>query len=385
MQKEEIQDLVHKYLNDQATAEELAKLSIWYDTTNLDKVEWLANVNNEEELLKAQMFQQITKATNIDTLSLVRRRSWIGIGTKIAAAIALITVGIYFYSTSRPDSTPYLPIVAQNDIAPGKNTATLELGNGKVIPLNETHTGVVIDAKKLTYYDGSAVSGTGNNGIREQSLSSVVTPRGGHYQVTLPDGSQVWLNASSRVTFSLDFTDRVKRQRRIELIGEAYFEVVKDAKHPFVVVSRGQEVRVLGTHFNVSSYPDDASIKTTLLEGAVKVTNLMSNKSEQIVPGQQAIIKDRDMKITAANLAEATAWKDGYFRFHELDFETLMKKISRWYNVDFTYEGGLDNYKGLVFGGTVSSSKNISEILNIIERTGQVHFEIRGREIKVRK
>ncbi|SDL75207.1 FecR family protein [Pedobacter sp. ok626] len=382
MQKEEIQILVHKYLNDKATEDELKQLSIWYSTAHIEEIEWMAEVNNEEELLKDAMLQYIKKEASIGILKPVRRL-WARIATGIAAAVALIAFSIYFYN-DHSISNDYLPIVSQNDIAPGGKSAILKLGNGKIMQLSNTHSGVVIGANKLTYNDGSdIIYGSKNSIPTVQNFASVSTPRGSTYQVTLPDGSKVWLNAESRVTFPTIFTNHVKRQRRVELVGEAYFEVTKDRRNPFIVVSRGQEVMVLGTHFNVSSYPDDISMKTTLLEGAVKVTNLTGNKSEQIVPGQQAIIKHGKIEVIAANIAEATAWKDGYFRFHELEFEALMKKISRWYNVDFIYEGGLDSYRDLAFGGTVSTAKPISEILNIIERTGKVHFEIRGRNIKV--
>lgn len=385
MQKEEIQNLVYKYLNDKATAEELKQLSMWYSVAHLEDVEWAAVVKNEEELLRDVMLQRIKNEAGIKILQPARRLR-IGIATGIAAALAFIALGIYFYNRPQPISNHYKAIASQNDIVPEKKSAILKLGNGKVLQLSNAHSGVVIDTKRLTYNDGSDIlSGSENHLSTGQNLTSLSTPRGSTYQITLPDGSNVWLNAESTLTFPTNFTNHVKQQRRVDLVGEAYFEVTKDRKKPFIVVSGGQEVMVLGTHFNVSSYADDISMKTTLLEGAVKVINLKSNKSEQIVPGQQAIIKGGQIKVMAANIAEAIAWKDGYFRFHELDFETLMKKISRWYNVDFTYEGGLDSYRDLAFGGIVSTSKPISEILNIIQRTGKVRFEIQGRNIRVSK
>ncbi|WP_316814368.1 FecR family protein [Pedobacter heparinus] len=396
--------LLTKYFDGTATEKERLLAEEWYAKRST------LNLSDPEDLDYEGIKTEIWASMNIaDQRKVVVLGLWPRI-IGIAAAVAGIVFGIWFY-TPHAIVNHNSEIVNQNDIAPGKNTATLTLANGKTINLSDAKTGVII-ADDLRYNDNSVVisdpslgSGQvaredllnntnkrslpyGRDAGKEQMLT-ITTPRGGTYQVILPDGTKVWLNAAS----SLNYMMSLKKQgttRRIELTGEAYFEVKKDEARPFVVQTDKQEVTVLGTHFNVNSYTDEGSVKTTLLEGSVKVSRLLTksgvNKDlggKTLKPGQQAILTNKGFKVVATNLNEAIAWKDGYFRFYEVDLQTFMNTIARWYNIEVDYEGGIDQYKGLAFGGSVSRSKNISEVLKILAQTGKVHYRIGGRKVTI--
>jgi transmembrane sensor len=209
----------------------------------------------------------------------------------VIAVSGLITIGVglWFYGTSSyPTVNHYSLTASQADIPPGKYQAILTLANGKIINLSNAHTGVVIDASELTYYDGSNTNET--NQLSQSGTIS--TPKGGQYRITLPDGTSVWLNAASSLSFSL-MSDKM-RTRNVELSGEAYFEVAKDSRRPFIVKTARQEVEVLGTHFNISSYADENTAKTTLVNGSLRVINRSSRIESTLRPGQQStVVKDQ--------------------------------------------------------------------------------------------
>ncbi|HWW40381.1 FecR family protein, partial [Pedobacter sp.] len=197
------------------------------------------------------------------------------------------------------------------------------------------------------------------------------------YQLKLPDGTLVWLNSASSLRFPTQFAGK---ERSVELDGEAYFEVAKNKEMPFKVHVRAMEVRVLGTHFNVMAYDDEESISTTLLEGSVKVSNAL--QTAVIRPGQQASLKKSSgiLGVEEVNTVEAIAWKNGKFLFADEDIETIMRRISRWYNVEVEYRGNLSDKN---FAGSISRYENVSEVLKMLELTGTIHFKVEGRRIIV--
>jgi ferric-dicitrate binding protein FerR (iron transport regulator) len=197
----------------------------------------------------------------------------------------------------------------------------------------------------------------------------------------LSDGTKVWLNASSSLEFPVRF---IGSQRMVKIVGEAYFEVSHDKKRPFTVVCGNQEIQVLGTHFNVSSYPEDSGTATTLVNGSVRIKNIRSGMLKMLSPGQAAVIQKGSggIDVFRANIDEALAWKQGYFIFDDQPITTIMKVMSRWYNVDIQYVN-VDNTDR--FGGTFSKSRNLSETLNNIEELGNVRFDLRPGKIIVKK
>lgn len=307
-------------------------------------------------------------------------RLWLRIVAAASIVIAIGT-GVWFYTSLKSTANRNPGIVSQNDIGPGKNKATLTLASGKVVHLSDAKTGIKIDESKITYNDGTAVNEASGVG-----LQTLTTPRGGTYQVILPDGTRVWLNAASSVKFPSTFANAT--DRKVELIGEAYFEVSHNGKQPFIVKTDRQRVEVLGTHFNINSYADEAETRTTLLEGSVRVTvldraeavNHKSKRENILVPGEQSVLKDGLLSIHKADIETEMAWKDGYFVFKNEDFHATMRKISRWYDVDVIFSEGVPE---IYFEGSVSRFRNVSEVLRKFQLTENVHFKIEGRRITV--
>ena len=306
-----------------------------------------------------------------------KRKLW----PRIAAAASIVIVlsfGGYFLL----QKTQINHIAQTATIKPGTNEAYLTLGNGERISLTNMANGVV------ARQSGIAVQKTSNGmlvytRIQKQNSNSdeliyntVETPRGGQYQVVLPDGTEVWLNAASSLKYPASFASQ--KYRKVELKGEAYFQVSKDKDHPFVVKTNAQEVLVLGTHFNINAYQDENGTTTTLLEGKVKVWN--DKGSKILKPGECALEEKGLFKVDQADIDGTMAWKNGYLSFNNEDLQGVMRKISRWYDVDVEYRGKPVK-EG--FNGTMSKYKSIDQLLKMLESTGSVHFKIEGRRIIV--
>ena len=305
-----------------------------------------------------------------------------------AAAVLILALGtsVYFLSLRKPIKEKEIVQTAsvqafKNNVAPGGNKALLTLSDGSQIVLDSATNGLLSNqgnSKILKLNSGQlayeAASGGKLQAAGEVTYNSITTPRGGQYQLVLADGTKVWLNASSSLRYPVAFTGK---ERVVELTGEGYFEVAKNEAMPFKVTVNTMEVDVLGTHFNVNAYADESMVKTTLLEGAVKIKN--SHAANILSPGQQAqLSKDGSLKIVSqVDMDEVVAWKDGYFQFNQADLKSIMRQISRWYDVDIRYEGEIPERK---FGGDIARTANISEVLNIL-KVSQVHFRIEGKTL----
>jgi ferric-dicitrate binding protein FerR (iron transport regulator) len=311
------------------------------------------------------------------------RRKIITLWPKIsaAAAIALIAAGIFFYTQQKKPDGPGAA-VAKNNIVPGANRAFLTLSGGKRISLSDVADGKIAqeDGSSITKTaDGQLVySATGSGREKNSKQNTVSTPKGGKWRIHLPDGTAVWLNAASSITYPASFVG--SKVRGVELKGEAYFEVTKDKAHPFIVKADNQEVEVLGTHFNVNSYADEASTKTTLLEGRIRITG--AGQQKILKPGEQAILNGKVLKIGAADIETAVAWKNDKFVFRGESIKEIMRVLVRWYNIDVEYRGAVTT-EG--FQGKIGMQKNITEVLQLLELTRAVHFKIEGRKIIVTK
>ncbi len=380
MNRIEIGNLLAKYREGRCTKDELTLLERQLFNA-ADKpvftAQEIAAVKNEIRLNLYAVIQPPIPASK-------SQRLWPKFVT-IAAALVVIISGILFY-TSRPMVSSNSQIVNKNEILPGKNTATLTLPGGELIQLSDEKTGVIIDAGTLKYNDGSIVNDNHPKFISGPQPLTISTPRGGTYQVRLPDGSNVWLNAASSLTYTAPLKE-YGGVRMVKLIGEAYFEVYKNKNQPFVVKSKNQEVEVLGTHFNVSAYENDKNTITSLLEGSVRVNTITNANpfasdvvSSILKPNQQSILTGNVIKIKEMDPNYPIAWKNGYFMFSTEPIESIMKKLSRWYDVDVDYQGKI-TVEG--FTGNVSKYENIAEVLNTLELTGLVHFKIQGRRITV--
>ncbi|HEY1201554.1 MAG TPA: FecR domain-containing protein, partial [Niastella sp.] len=265
-------------------------------------------------------------------------------------------------------------------IVPGSNKAILTLGNGQKISLTDAGNGQIAKQAGITITkqaDGQLLYTIDEARPGDEiSFNTIETPRGGQYQVALPDGSKVWLNAATALRFPTRFS---ATERTVYLDGEAYFEIAHNSKSPFRVSVNGQQVEVLGTHFNIMAYKDEQTVRTTLLEGAVKLTAPVG--SILLKPGQQGyIVKEKNAYNSAyVDVTMVTAWKDGLFKFDGIDMRTLMRQISRWYDVEVIYEPGV---KDDVVFGSISRKSDLTRLLRILE-LGGVHFRVESRKLIV--
>ncbi|KAA2238482.1 DUF4974 domain-containing protein [Chitinophaga agrisoli] len=307
-----------------------------------------------------------------------------------AAVLLLIAAGAWYYRL-RPDTITHTPQLAkQQPLIPGGNRAILQLANGNTIVLDSAANGVLAmegstQVKKAK--DGSLIyEPAAGSDTSAKALNIITTPKGGQYQITLPDGTKVWLNAASSLTFPTVFSGAA---RKVELTGEAYFEVAKInralngvvSRMPFFVATGHTEVSVLGTHFNVMAYPDAGVQEITLLEGAVQVSH--GKDIQRIQPGQQAAVPNQEgaaMLIKPANIDAVMAWKQGLFLFDDTDIENAMSQLRRWYDARIVYEGGKPD---AVFTGVLPRSSDVNTVLNMLASTRKVSFTVKDNVITV--
>ena len=377
MNKLSSEALLEKYHNLTATSEERALVEAWYFKNQGQALPDSEHFLEDHFLIKDVVLKHARSKSKKDTQGL----------RKIAAAAIFLLLSssilYYFFNVGNNNNDN---VEFTKDIPAGKNGGSLILPNGRVIKLSNSKNGVVIAADLLSYDDKTPVTDIKKaeldayfaNAKQNESLQ-LATANGQTYQLTLPDGTKVWLNASSKLTFPASFNGQT--ERRVELEGEGYFEVSKSKTHPFIVNTKRQEVKVLGTHFNIHAYQIEPKEVTTLTEGLVAIKTL---KDQQILnPNYQAIVLiDDKIELTAANLKYNLAWKNGYFRFNQDDIQEIMRRISRWYDIDVVYEGEISQEK---FSGNISSSKNISQVLRMLSYSQDVKFKIEGRRVTVKK
>ena len=308
---------------------------------------------------------------------------------KMVAAAAMLCVAFglaFFLLRDKSREAKMQPIAAahrQSPIVPGRNQAVLTLGNGTQVVLDSAHAGLLTNengVKVVKLANGQlAYNAAGSaNAAQQVAYNTLSTPRGGQYKILLPDGTQVWLNAASEITYPTVFTGG---KREVSIEGEAYFEVAKNPQQPFIVkTDNNMQVEVLGTHFDVNAYADENTVKTTLLEGSVKVTGASGTKMLQ--PGEQMQMnKTGELKVVeGVDVESMVAWKEGIFNFEEADITAVMRELSRWYDVDVVYEGAMPK---VLFTAIISKNNNINQVLNMLETTLRVHFRIQDRTIYV--
>lgn len=364
--------LASKWLDHTITQDELKEFNVWYNADLDSPLDIPGSFAESEPDLEVRIFKKLN--SRIET----RTRSKISWTTRIAVAASIVIAmgtGYWFYNNQL--TGPQSKMTSQVDIAPGKNTAMLTFSNGKTILLSDAKKGVSVNASQLKYNDGSAVSSSAGmdiiaGGAPAEGPVTATTPRGGTYEVILSDGTHVWLNADTKLTFPSKFSGS---NRMVILTGEAYFEVAKNKAKPFIVNFGEQRIEVLGTHFNIMAYKDETASLITLVEGSVKVN---SGTAKAILkPGQQAEISRKNTSSIVLNkeinTEQVMAWKNGYFMFENEPVESIMRKISRWYNVDIVYQ---DNLQDKALFGTMSRFTNVSEVLKRLELTGLLRFKI---------
>jgi len=274
-----------------------------------------------------------------------------------------------------------------NDVNPGSTKAVLTLADGRKIILDSVQKGALAEQAGISVSktaDGKLVYTLTDKPVDQQNddltYNTLETPNGGEYQLNLPDGTKIWLNAGSTLKYPTSFEHA--KERKVTLNGEAYFEVAHNKDLPFRVVTDKQLVEVLGTHFNINAYEIEPNTETTLLEGSVKVAQNGNGKELLLKPGQQSLV-GKDFTVAAVDTESVVDWKNGDFNFKDEDLKASMRKIARWYDVEVIYDESAP--EDLQLGGWVSRSKNISAVLKVIESTGKVHFKVQGRRVTVTK
>jgi len=302
----------------------------------------------------------------------------------IAASISIIaSVGFYYYKSKEAEQTKIETLAKiEAQILPGTSKATLILSDGAKVDLGTSDKMEFIEQSANTIaktQSGKLDYQTKNNSLNDNSSNTVIVPNGGDYQIVLSDGTAVWLNAASKLTFPVKFTSK---ERRVKLSGEAYFEVAHNKNSPFLVETNNQTVKVLGTHFNINAYNDENYTKTTLIEGSVKVQSATNLKPATLLPGEQATLGNNTLVKNTVDTKEVLAWKNKMFRIYDQDLYSIMKQIGRWYNVDVEYRGNLSDLR---FGLYISKKRNIEQVLELMEVTKTVKFKIEGRKVIVIK
>ncbi|MBO9151303.1 FecR family protein [Chitinophaga sp. GCM10012297] len=369
---ERYRELARKQLQGDITPEESAELAGWLAHDDGRELEVPSLLAESRELHEKRLLRTIEQ--KIGWRKTARIRTLRRVAT--AAAILLFAALGWWLLKPSPVSPVTAVAIHENDRPPGGNKATLTLGNGRRIVLDSASNGTLfaqggIRAIKLDSGSLAYNAGADAGAIQVHTLS---TPVGGQFRITLADGTNVWLNAASSLRFPSAFS---ARERAVEITGEAYFEVTKDAARPFKVSFNGTAVEVLGTHFNVMAYPDESKSKVTLLEGSVAVSNASGRKL--LKPGMQAVVGNA-ITTRQANVEEAVAWKNGLFIFDNEEIHSIMRKLARWYDVRSVYAGDMP---GLTFSGTVSRYSNVSGVLEMLEMTESVRFELKGGTIEV--
>lgn len=359
---QELVDYIHYHYGDRALREVINEV--------IQDQAWRADIPVPGE----EIFQKIVQ----DSRYRAHRRSRFFMTNRVkkisaaVLAVAATVVLILFLGKHQHQLEP---------IIPGGKKALLTLANGAVISLDSSSSeAVAIQGNTRLRLNKGKLLYDALEGARESPTdleNMITTPAGSEYQAVLPDGTRIWLNASSSIRYPVRFGDK---ERRVMITGEVYFEVKEDKAQPFIVAAKNTEVQVLGTSFNVAAYSDEAAINTTLVEGQIQVQ--AGDNKRLLLPGQQAIIDDEKGAIAlhSVDTDEILAWKNGYFSFNHEPLESVMKKISRWYDVEVVYSGDLSGKK---LDGSISRMENIHQLLMALEMTKTAHFRVEGRRIIV--
>lgn len=383
-----INQLFDKYKNNRCSPAEIKELLIYF------------NIEHHKDLLKSQidlaLKQDIGDNDGLqnDTDEVYsklqehifskknNRNRLLSLSWMVAASVILcLSFGAYLL-LHKQKSVQQIAQTEKQDLLPGTDKATLIIANGQKIDVSGAHQGKIATQGNTAINktsDGRIVYHNSGKPTHTQApvYNTMTTPRGGQHPLTLSDGTKVWLDAASSITFPVAFTGN---ERAVQITGQVYFEVVHNAAKPFKVMANGQTVEVLGTHFNINAYTDEPEMRTTLLEGSVKITK--SGQTSMLIPGQQALVpfgKAKGIEVKAADTDEAIAWHMGLFKFHDATIQAVMRQLARWYDVDVSYEGNIPDRH---FSGEIYRNVRASKIADILNYK-KIHFRIEGRRIIV--
>jgi ferric-dicitrate binding protein FerR (iron transport regulator) len=372
---EDLLKLFDRITDGQASDEDISEYNRWCHSLQAKNLPV-----PDMEKITAEMLQKIREQIH-DTSKTYRLQLWVKIAAAACIALLLAIGGHYIIQT--PKSGPIAQTRSQ-DVAPGGNKAVLTLANGQTIILDNAHAGQLTSQgnSKITKVNNGLIAyqpGTSTgSGPAAMQYNTLAVPRGGQYQLILPDGTKVWLNAASSIRYPAAFTGT---ERRVAITGEAYMEVAKDVNRPFIVTTRHSDITVLGTRFNVMAYSNEPVVNTTLLEGSIKVSLPGEKQSIMIEPGEQASVGNTssDIQVNKVNADDAAAWIHGLLSLNDVSVQEFMDQLSRWYDVDIEYAGKVPPKK---FGGMINRNAHLSDVLSALNVAG-IHTKLEGKKIIV--
>jgi transmembrane sensor len=399
MEQEKLQYLLNQYIAGGLTENEyselcqqlaspgnkaLEKILLEYIEKGAQNPEW----SDEEQSLA--MFRQIVGTDSPGKSEVEKKkqrtlhripvgRNWLA----AASVIMLLGLGVYLYIAGQYASMEKEQAKKQPVIAPGKEGAILTLADGRQVVLDSLGSGVVAyqNGVSVVLENGQLAYEINGSNDTETVYNTMTTPRGRYFMLVLHDGTKVWLNAASSLRYPAAFNGS---ERRVSISGEAYFEVAKDAARPFRIMVNGKaEVEVIGTHFNINAYDDEGDMKTTLLEGAVRLSPVARPKAAVVLkPGQQVQLSGAQINVVDdVDLDRVVAWKDGLFNFEDLPLAEVMKQLERWYDIDVVYEG---NVPDVEFYGELSRTNTLAGILEAL-KDAEIRFRMEGRKLVIVK
>lgn len=375
--------LLDQYLNNTITEDELAELHQHLQEDG-DQVEFnevishyfdsTAHTNHVKskevgDLAWQKIAQHIADPQPAKKLRLFSKFKYVAAA---AAIVILLCTTFYIYQSNHTQNN--IRIAAVYDIPPGTHRATLQAANGKIYQLAGSKEEIISGEKAIRYKDGALLETEDH--IQNFILS---TPKGGQYRITLADGTKVWLNAASSISYPSAFAGK---ERRVEVRGEAYFEVAHNAQKPFIVSTGKQDIKVLGTAFNVNSYENEGITVTTLIHGRVQLSGAGISKPAYLNPGEQSVLDRYAFQIRPVDVSLSTAWKDGEFIFTATELTAALRQIERWYNLDIDYTGIPENIQ---IHASIQRDKPLSAVLLAIEKITNLKFDIEGRRMKLKK
>lgn len=357
MNRENSKEILQRYEEGTATPEEIKLVEAWYQI--YAEAGATEDLPTDAPLLLHRDWEQIQVA-------LRPRFNWKPIA--VAASLLLAGfIGFVYYKSNQATDVRFSSATEVLDLDPGTNRATLKLANGQSIDLSDQHAGIIMDQQQIRYNDGTPL--LDEKSVETESMLELSTPRAGQYAITLSDGTKVWLNAATTLYYPSQFTGG---DRRVELYGEAYFEVAKHKNSSFTVVSAGQEIKVLGTSFNVNTYKDEGANITTLVEGKVQVINTYSQEQFILKPQDQALIKDGMSEIQKVRVEDYIAWKDDVILFNQKSLRSILQTLSRWY--DFQID--VDQIPAVSLSGMIPKDVKLSEVFMMLEGSSHIKFKL---------
>ena len=367
--------LISQFIQETISEEDEEELDRWMQQSELnmqifedltdesmvrDFLTWYAERDTERKLEEVKRRLQFTKPGKVIP---IRRYA------AAACAVLLLGAGIYYFGLRGNESTVTSTGTETADILPGKASATLTLADGKKIDLTNLRDTIISNEVRIV--NGTVVY---TSTVSAPEMHEISIPRKGFYELVLPDGSKAWINSSSSVRYPSRFNGN---ERRVTVTGETYFEVAKDAAHPFIVSVNGVDITALGTAFNVNAYPNEDGLRITLTEGKINVN--AAQRNEQLLPGQQIIIRPGEWEIRTIDISPVVAWTKNQFKLKNTSIEEVMRMAERWYDARIVYKEKVTDH----FTGTIDRNVPISQLLKLLEATGQVHFQIDGETIIV--